>query len=92
MEEHTHPHEKTEAVLHRLARSIGHLEAVRRMVEQGRDCTEVLTQLAAVKSALNGIGSIVLQDHIEHCIADAVHNGNHKALEDLSLSVARFIG
>ncbi len=92
MENHAHPHEKTEAVVHRLSRAIGHLEAVKRMVEQGRDCTEVLTQLAAVKSALNNIGSIVLQDHIQHCVADAVHNGNQKALEDLSMAVARFVG
>ena len=52
--EHGHTHTQTKAVLNRLARAIGHLESVKRMVEDGRDCTEVLIQLAAVRSALSG--------------------------------------
>ena len=47
---HAHPHTQTKAVLNRLSRAIGHLESVKRMVEDGRDCTEVLIQLAAVRS------------------------------------------
>ena len=51
---HHHPH--SQAVINRLSRAIGHLEAIREMVREDRDCCEVLTQLAAVKSAINGIG------------------------------------
>ena len=51
---HGHVHTQTKAVINRLARAIGHLESVKRMVEDGRDCTEVLVQLAAVRSALSG--------------------------------------
>ena len=71
---HTHPHkhENTKAVVNRLARAIGHLESVKRMVEDGRDCTEVLIQLAAVRSALNSTAKVILKDHLEHCITDAV--------------------
>lgn len=68
---HTHPHTQTKAVLNRLSRAIGHLESVKRMVESGRDCTEVLVQLAAVRSALNSTAKVILKDHIEHCINDA---------------------
>ena len=50
---HVHSHAHTKAVLNRLSRAIGHLESIRRMVEDGRDCTEVLIQLSAVKSAIN---------------------------------------
>ena len=50
---HTHTHENTKAVINRLSRAIGHLESIRRMVEEGRDCSEVLIQLSAVKSAIN---------------------------------------
>ena len=46
---HTHSHTHTKAVLNRLSRAIGHLESIRRMVEEGRDCSEVLIQLSAVK-------------------------------------------
>ena len=55
-EGHGHVHENTKAVLNRLARAIGHLESVKKMVEDGRDCSEVLIQLSAVRSAINNIG------------------------------------
>ena len=53
---HNHTHENTKAVLNRLSRAIGHLESVRNMVVDGRDCSEVLVQIAAVRSAINNIG------------------------------------
>ena len=49
---HHHSHAQTKAVLNRLSRAIGHLESIKRMVEDGRDCSEVLIQLSAVKSAI----------------------------------------
>lgn len=67
---HTHTHTQTKAVLNRLSRAIGHLESVKRMVEEGRDCTEVLVQLAAVRSALSSTAKVILKDHLEHCISD----------------------
>ena len=68
--EHSHSHTQTKAVINRLSRAIGHLESVKRMVESGRDCTEVLMQLAAVRSALNSTAKVILKDHLEHCITD----------------------
>ena len=65
-EGHGHVHENTKAVLNRLARAIGHLESVKKMVEDGRDCSEVLIQLSAVRSAINNIGKVILEDHIQH--------------------------
>ena len=88
---HTHTHANTKAVLNRLSRAIGHLESIRRMVEDGRDCSEVLIQLAAVKSAINNTGKVILQDHIEHCIVDAVREGDEKALEELNRAIDRFM-
>ena len=60
---HQHPHEQTKAVLNRISRAQGHLEAVRRMVERGEDCAQVLVQLSAVISALNSTGRVILKDH-----------------------------
>ncbi len=76
---HEHTHANTKAVLNRLSRAIGHLQSVRQMVEDGRDCPEVLIQLAAVRAALNNTGKVILKDHIEHCIVDAVEQGDQKA-------------
>ena len=88
--EHAHTHTQTKAVVNRLARAIGHLESVKRMVEEGRDCTEVLIQLAAVRSALNNTAKIILKDHIEHCISDADH-GDGDSLQHLNDAIDKFI-
>lgn len=88
---HTHTHKNTKAVLNRLSRAIGHLESIKRMVEDGRDCSEVLIQLSAVKSAINNTGKVILQDHIEHCMVDAVETGDHEAIEELTRAIDRFI-
>ena len=88
---HTHTHQNTKAVLNRLSRAIGHLESIKRMVEDGRDCSEVLIQLSAVKSAINNTGKVILQDHIEHCIVDAVKSGDSKELDALNKAIEQFI-
>lgn len=88
---HSHPHENTQMVLNRMSRAIGHMEAVKRMVEDGRDCSEVLIQIAAVLSAINNIGKIILEDHISHCIVDAVEHDDKEALEDLKDAIEKFV-
>ena len=89
--DHPHVHENTRAVLNRLSRAIGHLQSVRKMVEDGRDCSEVLIQIAAVRSAINNIGKVILQDHIQHCIVDAVEQNDEQALDDLCQAIDKFI-
>ena len=88
---HTHSHAHTKAVLNRLSRAIGHLERVRKMVEDGQDCSEVLIQLAAVRSALTNTGKVILKDHIDHCIVDAVEEGNLQAIADLERAIDQFM-
>lgn len=63
---HSHDHKHTKEVSNRLARAIGHLQKVKQMVDSGEDCSEVLIQLAAVKSAINNTGKLILKDHLEH--------------------------
>lgn len=86
-----HMHENTAAVLNRLSRAIGHLESVRNMVEDGKNCSDVLIQLAAVKAAINNTGKIILKDHLNHCIVEAVKTGDQKALDDLSNAIDQFM-
>ena len=88
---HTHSHTQTKAVLNRLSRAIGHLESVKRMVEDGRDCTEVLVQLAAVRSALNNTSKIILRDHVDHCIKDAVQSGDLQSIEELNRAIEKLM-
>ncbi len=91
MSEHIHHHSETKNVLNRLSRAAGHLEAIKKMVEEGRDCGDVLIQLAAVRSAINSIGKIVLADHMEHCIADAIESGDREALDKFNDAIAKFL-
>mgnify|MGYP005768732571 FL=1 len=88
---HTHTHQNTKAVLNRLSRAIGHMESIKRMVEDGRDCSEVLVQLSAVKAAINNTAKVILKDHIEHCLVDAVESGDHEAIEELTSAIDRFM-
>ena len=88
---HVHTHENTKAVLNRLSRVIGHLQSIKRMVEDGRDCSEVLIQLSAVKAAINNTGKVILQEHIEHCLVDAIETGDREAIEELNKAIDRFI-
>ncbi len=88
---HTHSHEHTKEVTNRLARAIGHLQKVKKMVEDGEDCSDVLIQLAAVKSAINNTGKVILKDHMEHCIVHAVEDGDQEMIEELNKAIDKFM-
>lgn len=89
MHDHKHPNQKK--IINRMSRAIGHAESVKRMIEEGKDCSEVLIQIAAVKSAFNNIGKLVLKDHINHCIVEAVENNDKAVLEELDDAIDKFI-
>lgn len=97
MTEHNHPHhhhhseEHKRTVSNRLARAIGHLEKVKQMVENDADCSDVLIQLAAVKSAINNTGKVILKDHMEHCIVHAVEDGDIEMINELNDAIDKFI-
>ena len=88
---HGHVHTNKKAVLHRLAKAGGHLESVMRMIENDKDCSEVLVQLAAVRSAINNAGKVLLQDHITECITEAVKLNDEQKIADLNKAIERFI-
>lgn len=88
---HGHVHENQKAVINRLSRAIGHLEKVRRMVEDGEDCSDVLIQLAAVRSALDSTGKVILKDHLRHCMVDAVAAGDEEAIDGLCQAIDKFM-
>ena len=69
--DHVHQHKQTKAIINRLSRIEGHVRSIKTMVEEGRDCTDVLIQLAAVRSAIEKTGRAVLEDHLESCLFHA---------------------
>lgn len=88
---HVHSADEKRAVVNRLSKAIGHLESVKRMVERDEDCSEVLIQLAAVRSAINNTGKLVLKNHINHCIVEAVEEEDEEAIELLNQAIDKFI-
>ena len=75
----------------RLAKATGHLQSVKKMVEDERDCTEILIQLSAVISALNNTGKMLLEEHIDHCVVEAVKSGDKDAIDNLKVAISRFV-
>lgn len=88
---HVHSEEEKRAVVNRLSRAIGHLESVKRMVERDEDCSDVLIQLAAVRSAINNTGKLVLKNHLNHCIVEAVEENDQEAIDRLNEAIEKFV-
>lgn len=88
---HNHSHPNQKQVINRLSRIIGHAEAIKRMCIEEKECSDILIQIAAVKSALNNVGKIILQDHINHCIIDAAKNDDDEALNKLNRAIEKFL-
>ena len=76
----------------RLRKIIGQLQAIDRMVEEDVPCEDILTQISAAKSALNKVGQVVLEGHIQHCVRDGIEHGDaDKTIENFTKAVDRFI-
>lgn len=79
------------AMVNRIARATGHLKTVRNMVEEGRDCSEVLIQLAAVKSAVNGAGKEMLKQYLNECMEEELKEKDGQGLKKLNKSIESFM-
>ncbi|MEZ0354408.1 metal-sensitive transcriptional regulator [Mycobacterium sp. pR1184] len=77
-----HDAERMDAVLSRLRRAQGQLTGVINMIEQGRDCKDVVTQLAAVSRALDRAGFKIVATGLRHCITDNEHGTQTPLTED----------
>ncbi len=88
-----HTHERIQAdVAKRLARAEGHLRSVARMWQEGKRCPEVLLQMSAVMAALRQVSRIIVEEHMESCLAEATGEGNYQqALEELKDALKRLL-
>jgi CsoR family transcriptional regulator, copper-sensing transcriptional repressor len=60
----------------RLKRIEGQVRGLQRMVEEGRYCPDILTQMASVHAALRGVGKLLMRNHLQHCVTDALRSGD----------------
>lgn len=77
-----HQHHDVEKLCQRIKKIEGQLGGVRRMLEANKPCDEVIIQLNSAKSALQKISQIVLEDHLDHCVLDAMRDGQGEAQVD----------
>ena len=88
---HHHDPEEKKRQLNRLAKAIGHLQHVKSMIERDEDCADVLTQLSAVNAALKNLGKEIINEHMTHCIAHAIADGDLELVEEFQKAVQKFI-
>ena len=75
----------------RLKKIIGPVPALARLIDEDIPCEEILSQINAAKSALNGCGKVVLEGHIKHCVRDGIEHGDaDKTIESFTKAVERF--
>ncbi len=82
-----------ELLQNRLRRIEGQVRGVQRMVDEEAYCIDVLTQIASVVAALEKVGTILLKDHIEHCVRESIENGEdaEERMVELTAAVERFL-
>jgi DNA-binding FrmR family transcriptional regulator len=84
-------HEKS-GVVGRLRRIEGQIRGVEKMVEEDRYCIEVLTQVSAARAALESVALLLLREHTEHCVADAISAGDPgPKVRELSDAIERMV-
>lgn len=87
MEKHQH----TKAAINRMSRAIGHMGAIQKMLESGRDCSEILIQLSAVRAEITNLSKLILKDHLTHCIVDAVREGDEQSIEQMKGAIDKLL-
>lgn len=88
---HFHDPKEKKRQLNRIARITGHLQFVKQMIEDDKDCSEVLIQIAAIRSALNGLGKEIISEHITHCISHAIEDGDTDAILEFQEAIKKYL-
>ncbi|MFY3792553.1 metal-sensing transcriptional repressor [Ureibacillus sp. MALMAid1270] len=84
-------HKHRKSIVNRLARIEGHVRSVKEMAKEDRDCSDLLIQISAIRSALDNCGKLILKDHIEGCVTDAIKKGDNEVLKDLNDAIDKFV-
>lgn len=88
---HTHDAQAKTRQMNRISRMVGHLEHVKKMIDADEDCAQVLIQLSAIRSALNGLGKEIIREHLDHCITHAIEDGDMEAVEDFEKALQQYL-
>ena len=89
---HVHSEESQKKIINRLSRIEGHVRGIKTMIGEGRDCPEILIQIAAIRGALDRVARIILDEHLSECITRAAQEGSIETeIEELKSALDRFL-
>jgi DNA-binding FrmR family transcriptional regulator len=85
-------HKQRKNVRDRLVRAEGHLHGIIKMIDEEKECPDILIQIAAVRAALEKAGAIILEGHLEHCLIEAVKSGDiEPQLDELKAALQKLL-
>jgi DNA-binding FrmR family transcriptional regulator len=75
----------------RLNRIEGQIRGVKGLIEKDTYCDDVLNQIAAIQSALNGVGRLLLEGHMKSCVIERIQQGEHEVIDELLITVNKLL-
>ncbi|MCI8342366.1 MAG: metal-sensing transcriptional repressor [Firmicutes bacterium] len=92
---HIHSEKEYKRLIHRISIIIGHMTSIKKMMEEKRDCSEILIQISAVQSSLNSLGKLILKNHINECLFNSDYEqdifSKQKILGSLNDAIDKFV-
>ena len=85
------PEKEYKDLMNRLSRIEGQVRGVRRMVEEGAYCPDILIQVSAVNAALNSFNKVLLTNHIRTCVADDIRDGKDETIDELVTTLQKLM-
>ncbi|QJD82761.1 metal-sensitive transcriptional regulator [Cohnella herbarum] len=90
--QHSHHSEKTKINLtSRLNRIEGQIRGIKGLIEKDTYCDDVLNQIASVQSALNGVGKLLLENHMKSCVVEKIQSGEHAVIDELLTTINKLM-
>ena len=83
--------EEYRLLINRLNRIEGQIRGIRNMLEEDAYCTDILTQVSAVRAALNSFNKELLEKHIKSCVADEIRKGNDSVIDELVTTLQKLM-
>ncbi len=83
--------EEVKALINRLNRIEGQVRGIKNMLENDEYCVDILNQISASRAALGSLASILLEDHIQTCVAEGIKNGDTEIVLELTSTIKKFI-
>lgn len=83
--------EEVKALINRLNRIEGQVRGIKNMLENDEYCVDILNQISATRAALGSLASVLLEDHIQTCVAEGIKNGDTEIISELTNTIKKFI-